>query len=672
MYQRWHQWNEVSRKWLWILIVAGIIASLPLVYDRIQTENTAKKVEFVFNYRGLLEVATYQANPQKFMDEQMDRLKRAGVTTFALFESNLEELKKARRIMIYTAPELANLNNSVITPDDNNTYVLFTSEENASVYESIITDTFKSLDISVTPWQFRGQKGLKIATSPEDAQLKPMQPDPIAMDLIKAKGFLLLPRMSDTIRYDHASVDKLLGIYEQYGIKRILFEGESVKGYNDNEELDSLYAFADALTKHGIGITVIENLKKPQLGMNKLAYLVDYNVVRLYSNNELDANLEEDVLADRFALAVKDRKISMIYLNAAPSKDLTKSAITDPIDNLVHTLLEPGDAIQRIESGGYELGPAEPFVTANYSWEKIAKAVVILGGVAFVALLISYFIPSLALASLLIGLIGIAGLYVLKPELMEQGLALAVSISGPSVAVILAVRKVWKINELHPTMTTGRRMVHSLVLFIKTSIISLSAVPFIIALLNSITYSLVLTQFRGVSLLHFAPIMLVAIYVFLYHGTSVYVELRRWLKMPITLLWIVVAGILGVAGMYYMSRTGNSGSLLPGEATFRALLENSIGVRPRNKEFLLGHPLFIAGVFVAFRYPKAVYALIIATIAQLSMVDTFAHIHSPVIISFIRGLLGMGLGLIIGLIAILIWQLIERCWKKWSPLILKP
>jgi len=104
---------------------------------------------------------------------------------------------------------------------------------------------------------------------------------------------------------------------------------------------------------------------------------------------------------------------------------------------------------------------------------------------------------------------------------------------------------------------------------------------------------------------------------------------------------------------------------------FRNALESLLGVRPRNKEFLMAHPLFIVGVFIAAKYRHAIYIMIIACIGQLSMVDTFAHIHSPVHISLIRGLLGMGLGLILGLVAVIVWQILERCWKKWLPLLRK-
>ncbi|MGV2788481.1 hypothetical protein GNF98_22980, partial [Clostridium perfringens] len=75
MVQNWKRWNTAARKWLWILVVLGVAAALPVGYDRLQTESTSKKVELVFDYRDLLDVAVYQSKPQDFVSEQLDRLK---------------------------------------------------------------------------------------------------------------------------------------------------------------------------------------------------------------------------------------------------------------------------------------------------------------------------------------------------------------------------------------------------------------------------------------------------------------------------------------------------------------------------------------------------------------------------------------------------------------------
>ncbi|AJS60391.1 DUF5693 family protein [Paenibacillus sp. IHBB 10380] len=669
MHRKWQRWSITSRKWLWILVVIGIVAALPVAYDRWKTETSSNQVELVFDYRDLVDVAAYQAHPQDYINQQLDRLQAAGIGSMAMFESTLNEFQQTRRLTLYNSNEMAKLNKEVPPANDNLTYVVFSNEETADKLSPIIDGTFSGLGIDVTSWTFQGRRALIIDTPVENAVLKSMQSDPITIETLHNKGFTIVPRMGDSMPYDEASMERLLSYYESLGVKRILFEGVSVKGFNDQEEMKSLDSFGRLLKEHGIGISAIENLKKPQLGFNKLAYIIDYDVVRLYSLSEADANLSVDVIADRLALASKDRNIRMFYLNAAPTRNTLKASITDPLDNLIDSLQEPGHAISKMESNGFTMGQATAFTVYDSTLQHYLKLIVVLGGLAFIALMVSCFLPILTIPAFVLGLIGSAGLYVLRPTLFEQALALLVAISAPTIAMILAIRKINEVNKSTLDMKNSRRLTHTLVLYIKTSILSLCAVPFVIALLNNVTYQLVLEQFRGVSLLHFAPIILTGIYVLLYRGGQIVNDMRKLLHVRITVLGVVVAGIIGVIGMYYLSRTGNAGSVTPLEMSFRSIMEDTFGVRPRNKEFLMAHPLFILGAFMAFKYRNAIFVMIIASIGQLSIVDTFAHIHTPMMLSLVRGLLGLGLGLVIGLVAVAAWQIAEGCWKRWSPLL---
>ncbi|WP_342437445.1 DUF5693 family protein [Paenibacillus sp. FSL L8-0436] len=678
MQQKWQRWNIASRKWLWIIVIIGVLAALPVVYDRLQTEKSSKTVEFVFDYRDLVEVASYRSNPKDYISDQLDRLKDAGVQSMAIYESTLEDYRKARRLMLWGAADIANLTDTVIPENENYTYVLFTSADNSDALSAMIREAFSGLDIGTEDWSFRGQQGLIIKTPIEDATMKPLQPDPMTLDMLHGKGFNIVPRLVDSLKYNQEAVQKLLDRYEELGVKRILFEGESVKGYNDDADLKSLDAFGKLMKERGMGIAAIENIKAQQKGFNKLAYELDYNVARLYSLSERDSGLAPEVIADRFALATKDRNIRMIYLNTIPARNTAKAQVTDTLDNLITSLSDPGGAVDKIEDNGFTLGQATAFEVVDSSYQRYFKLVAVIGAVSMVALLVSFFIPWLTLPAWVLGLLGSAGLLVVKPQLFEQALALAVAISAPTVATVMAIRK---INEQGPPLRTNkltytvmspkRRLVHSLVLYVKTALISLSAVPFVIALLNNITYSLVLNQFRGVSLLHLAPIALTALYVLLYRGEFTFNKTGKLLRTPITLIMVIAAVVLAIVGWYYLKRTGNSGTVSPLEMTFRTFLENTVNIRPRNKEFLLAHPLFILGAFMAYKYRNAAFIMIIAVIGQLSMVDTFAHIHSPVLISLLRGLLGLGIGLIIGLIAVGVWQIAEGCWKRWSPLLKK-
>jgi len=207
----------------------------------------------------------------------------------------------------------------------------------------------------------------------------------------------------------------------------------------------------------------------------------------------------------------------------------------------------------------------------------------------------------------------------------------------------------------------------SLGLYLGSFLVALIGAGYVVGLLNNITYSLVLEQFRGVSLLHVAPIGLVALYVVLFTGEPLWTKVRKLLNMNITVLWVIAAGIIGAAGLYYLSRTGNEGQASAYEKIIRVVLEDTFGVRPRFKEFMIAHPLFVLGIYLSIKYRAAIYMYIIGALGMLSVVDTFAHIHTPLHISLIRVVLGIVLGFIIGLVWIAIWEIAERCWKRWAP-----
>ncbi len=280
-----------------------------------------------------------------------------------------------------------------------------------------------------------------IETPVENAVVKRMPPDPIALQNLHDRGFQLLPRLSDRTRpYDAELVERMLQSFQDLGITRILFDGTAVPGYEDHAADKTLNAFAEQLNKHGMGIAAIENLKAPQKGFNLLANLTHYNVARLYSLSDADAmNLTPDVIADRFLLAAKDRNIRMFYINGQVLRSVDKAAIINSLDNTYHALKGDEDvkgAVAQLEQQGFKNGTAKAFKYDNPSWTKPFKAVVALGAVALIALLIGQFIPVLLLPSFFIGLIGSAGLFVLSHSVLEQGLALGAGIAAPTLALI--------------------------------------------------------------------------------------------------------------------------------------------------------------------------------------------------------------------------------------------
>src|SRR5262249_25033659 len=89
------------------------------------------------------------------------------------------------------------------------------------------------------------------------------------------------------------------------------------------------------------------------------------------------------------------------------------------------------------------------------------------------------------------------------------------------------------------------------------------------------------------------------------------------------------------------------------------LLDALLPVRPRTKEFLVGHPAFVLALALWFRGRRqwAVPLFLVGVLVQVSLLNTFCHIHTPLRLSLIRDVTGLVFGIAIGLAA---FWLIER------------
>ncbi|MFD0590637.1 DUF5693 family protein [Paenibacillus sp. GCM10027627] len=696
---RWQRWNRQAKIWLWVITLIGVVAALPLGAQRMAMERSSKAVEYVFDYRDLIEVSELQARPEQFLDEKLQLLKEAGITTMAVYESSLRELVQAGRLTYFNEKEVALLQGKLPNERVNHTYVLFKGEEEEEKIGPVLRAAYDRIGIGYREWTFEGRNGLILEEASSAALLKTLDFDPMSLEQLKDAGFRILPRMSDRVTpYDSVAVSAQLERLKAFGVNRLLFDGDKTKGASNQSETHSLDSFAELLNQHEFGLVAIENLKKPQQGFHKLAYLTDYNVVRLYSQSPSDSvGMDPNAIADRFLLAAKDRNIRMFFLNTEVQGDSDKGMITDTIDKLAEAMRGETGIVHKLNEEGFPVGVAKPFTVEKASWEKPLRAVVALGAIALITLLVSAFISFMAIPVFVIGLIGSAGLFVLNSALLEQALALGAAVSGPTLAMIWVMNRIyartigerrmvgggdWNVGGasssesegrtqwVFPSLPIGRRIGMALNWFLVATLITLTAVPLVFGLLNNITYSLVLQQFRGVSVLHLAPIALVAVYVFLYQGNgnsrSVINRAVGLLREPIRVAWVVVAVVLGAVGFYYLSRTGNSGQVTWVEMIVRNWLESTFGVRPRFKEFMLGHPPLLLGLFLAIRYRAAWVLIIVGTLGQLTMVSTFTHIHTPLYISIIRTLLGLGAGLVIGAIFIGAWIVLEGVWRKWA------
>jgi hypothetical protein len=163
-------------------------------------------------------------------------------------------------------------------------------------------------------------------------------------------------------------------------------------------------------------------------------------------------------------------------------------------------------------------------------------------------------------------------------------------------------------------------------------------------------------QFTGIKLAFILPVIIVAFYCAVLEKEqikSLKDNLSDWLNSPITVLSVLVGVVLLGSAALYILRSGNFGiGILDLEKLARAYLENIMLVRPRTKEFLIGYPMLLLGaLYFSSGGRKWLWAfLIIGLVGPISTLNTFCHVHSPLLISLLRSFYGIILGIAFGLI----------------------
>ncbi|WP_213413690.1 DUF5693 family protein [Xylanibacillus composti] len=698
------RWNRKMQRVLWLIVALGVMASLPMAAERWQTEQSSGGVEIVFDFADLLVLSEFEAEPQTFMDQELAAMQGAGVTTIAIYEATLVEMQQTGHIKLYTPLEAALLEGSSwADPDTRHTYLLFSGEQERAALQPIIERYFASLDVPVHRWDVDDRAGLRIEMSQNAAQQLPMEPNPLLLDRLHGMGFQLAARLSDRPQLDMAKTEEMIRMLHTYGVRTIIFAGQAVTGFTDDAEEHTLTAMAELMNEYGIRIALIETdpSKPQQKGAAKLAYLTDYEAVRLHSILEGEMFQSPATLSDRMVLAVTDRNIRMIYLNASIQRDTDTAFLKNSLFNMRESLKGPDGAVQRIQEEGFRMGEAETFTVADFvPADKLLKLVVLAGVFALAALLAGMFFQWSPLLVFVGGLIGGAGLYVLSPMLLLQAAALLAAISAPSLAVILAIRTLARKHGREQGFSSSREGVveqkgdtvglagwlligapdkgmasswlGAVGLLLRTVAISLIGIIYVVGLLHTITYLLAIDLFRGVSLLKLAPIGIVVLYYIFFRDElsleRIAGRVKAILMANIKVVYIVILGIVGVVGLYYLSRAGNAGTTLPYERAFRAFLENTLGVRPRTQEFLIGHPLLIAGAYLCLRYRKGLLLVVLGVIGQLTMVNTFTHLHTPLDISMLRVTYGVAFGLLVSVVLAGVLEVLIRSWRKWAHL----
>ncbi len=636
----------IKQKWLWGILLLVLVASLPGVMNRWSAESANDKYEIILPYDEIMSVV---GDSDLTFEEVVTKLTDAGLTSVSLEPVSLEDLEDQNVLSIYEESELANsllfteFEDAVDTEETG--YYITIPEE--AYYQDFIVESLQPQEVTVA-----GKPFYFIPTSDEDFELDmPFGFDQSVIDQLDAHDLRVVFR-TENIANETANeriIQQLVEIKDDNKLG-ILGSGTEVIGFGHENKA----ALLQDLQQAGYYFYTIEGSQLK--GEYDLARSYQYEMIRLHSidvNKQTDLTVVESV--DRTTRAVKERNIKSIFYHIK-----TKGDAEENLDDAVLYLTEVQDKMP----SHFTLGAPEQFNKISVpSW---VTALVLLAGMIFIYL-ISEIIKVNKLRILAVAFMALLAVayFVLNKVLFLQAFALIIAVLTPIYAVIKSANGSTRIAPI-------------LVQYVKAIGISLIGIFIVIGLLNGNGFVTGYEVFRGVKLVYVIPILGIVLFALFQVYEISKNGLKGSLNTSVTLLnkevkyWhVLVLLIIAAVGYFYIGRTGNSGSVSEMELMFRQWLENTLYVRPRTKEFLIGFPFFVLALYVMGINKKwGTILLIPGVIGFLSIMNTFTHLHIPVSVSLLRTLYSTVLGFVIGLVFIVIFKIafhyITKAKTRWS------
>jgi len=635
---------------LCILIALGLLGGLVSLRHRWRAEVNNRRVELVVDYSDAQALAN---TTRQQIDDVLGSLKIAGITTVAITEDTLGTLN-ANGVVTYKR-------------DGDETVLTFAPGfpgQRARVRQMLAE---KAPGLVVTP---EGADSLRIGSPWPQFSTLPIGLDNDAVKTVRRNGLLAAPRLvnfpgvtADTIAWELAQTKRQCTAGPgPRGLGPIIFAGSSVLG---NRGL--IKATADALDSNNLTYGSVEMGKT--FGDEDLSRLADAHTVRVHSIglDEMGA-MDEPTAVERFVRAAKERNIRVCYVRLFTS-GLTKDA------DVIHANMEfAGKIVKGMREARLTVGEGAAHPYADDPKPGLALRLLMALGVAGGTLLLLRVFTGIsgtafAIAFVLGLLIALGAAVPGTTPKGREALALISACVFPTLG-LCAIALPRPVRE----GTKGEVLRRAFAAYVQMTFVTVIGIVLIVGLLAGRLFLIKVDEFLGVKLVLVTPVVLVAAYYGLglaalrpgagwaERRAVVGNTLRALAARPLLAGQVVLGVIALVALALLVARSGND----PGvgvsatELKVRSLLDKYLLVRPRTKEFALGHPALLLGLAAAAsgRFPAWVLPLlIIGAIGQSSLLDTFCHLHTPLFISGLRGLIGWLLG---GVFGALVWLAAAR------------
>lgn len=450
-----------------------------------------------------------------------------------------------------------------------------------------------------------------------------------------------------------------------------ILHGKEILGFPENE-----INLIEYINENNIASVLIESSNQrehiEQEGLNKLVEKSNYSAMRAftmwdyirYRYKYYNYSGAEEIENTMFR-AIVERNIRVIYFKPFYVGESGTRYLTD-LDEYERTFTSFNE---RLSEHNIKLGRAEAIKEFHIGNKRIS---IMCFGITLAAVLL--FIKMFKIKSKYAFLLYVFALpgalvpYVMR-NIAEKGFSLLAAIAFSGLAIVFFISSINQIFNSKKIYSNGYLILKSIFILLVSVAISLIGAVFVDATLADVKYFLEMDIFRGVKLAQIVPlgVFVIAYIVYFINDSednlkSIFNFITKILNKDIKVYYVILAGILGIVGYIYISRTGHETNLQPSniEMIFRNLMENVLLARPRTKEFLIAFPALFAGVFAANKKSEffTFIFMLASAIGTSSVINTFSHLRTPIYLSFTRTIIGVFFGIMMGCIIILIFNVL--------------
>jgi len=600
-------------------IFLSLLLSLWCGVWRVRAELADREVELIADYES---VAVWASTTGVSTVDFLRRLKGEGLTACSLPELSLLDLGQRGLANLKRNPE--------------GVFVRLAPE--------VEVEALASLEAALGGRIPAPSAGARLPSPIPQLLTLPLVLDPFALRAIREAGLRPVPRPTNHPLVSARYIERRLEAYRRAGANLLVFSGEAVWGYPR-----AIPEVAGLLKSKGFSVALTEFSK--QAGAEALAARMLPHVVRLHSITERElGNYTPEGMAARFARAVKERRVRAVYIRL-PSP----SGAGSP-EEAIRVVSETA---RLIRAAGCE--PGRPLMPnfPDFVGAKVGPLSAALGGCGAFSLAMEKGFEGLHPLSALLGV----ALFLL--------LSLAALVGGPLGAKLCALLAALSFPLLGMVLARGASvrggpLCSPLKALLVASGVSTCGGLLVASSLTSPLFLLKIDQFAGVKLSLLLPVVAVGLWR-LGAGNEMRPHFPGWwggisesARKPLLYGHVVALILLLGLAAFWMLRTGNVPGVSPPsiELRLREAFEKFLYARPRFKEFAFSHPLLmVAALLEREKKSPGVAALLWAAgaIGQVSILNSFSHLHTPLLVALLRTANGVWLGAAIG--TLICWAL---------------